>query len=74
MCACEFEVFIDKDDSVIYRNIKKLEEAGLVNTFKDGRKLFAEVSDKDAVSNLVGAVEALEPDLPDIAIEDLQEA
>lgn len=67
MCACEFDTYFERDASVLYRNIKKLEEAGLVVTSKDGRKLFAEVSDRSAVTDLVDAVEKLEPRLADLA-------
>ncbi len=64
MCICEFEAFFEKDSSVLYRNIKKLEDAGIVSTGKDGRKLFAEIEDEEAVNDLISAVERIESDLP----------
>lgn len=64
MCICEFEAFFEKDSSVLYRNIKKMEEAGIVSTSKDGRKLFADIKDKEAVNDLISAVERIESDLP----------
>ena len=64
MCICEFETFFEKDSSVLYRNIKKLEEAGIVSTFKQGRKLYAQISDKENINKLVSAVERIESDLP----------
>lgn len=65
MCICEFEAFFEKDSSVLYRNIKKLEKAGIVSTEKDGRKLFAELVDREAVRDLIEAVERIESDLPE---------
>ena len=64
MCICEFEAFFEKDSSVLYRNIKKLKEAEVVSTSKEGRKLFAEIKDGEAVNDLISAVERIESDLP----------
>lgn len=74
MCACEFEAHFDKDVSVLYRNIKKLEEAGLVSTSKNGRELHAEVRDEEVVESLIRAAETLESDLPELIGEDIKEA
>ncbi len=70
LCICEFEAYFEKDASVLYRNVKKLEEAGLVSTEKEGRKLYAEVDGREAVNNLIGAVESIESDLPGNSILD----
>jgi DNA-binding transcriptional ArsR family regulator len=65
LCICEFEEFFDKDSSVLYRNMKKLEEANLIETEKKGRKRYAKISDRDAVQKLVNSLETLESDLPE---------
>lgn len=74
LCICEFEEFFDKDSSVLYRNMKKLEEANLIETEKKGRKRFAVISDRDAVQKLVDSLEALESDLPErpVQIQEVQ--
>ncbi|MCJ7479066.1 MAG: metalloregulator ArsR/SmtB family transcription factor [Candidatus Nanohaloarchaeota archaeon QJJ-7] len=60
-CVCEFEEFIDRDASVIYRNVKKLEDAGIVSTEKKGRELLVSVEDEDTVRELLEAARSLEP-------------
>ncbi len=74
LCICEFEEFFDKDSSVLYRNMKKLEEANLIETEKKGRKRYAKISDRDAVQKLVDSLEALESDLPErpVQIQEVQ--
>ena len=69
MCICEFEEFFDKDSSVLYRNMRKLEEAGLIETEKDGRKRLARIKDREAVRKLMDALEVLESDLPGRAVK-----
>ncbi len=74
LCICEFEEFFDKDSSVLYRNMKKLEEANLIETEKKGRKRFAIISDRDAVQKLIDSLEALESNLPEkpVQIQEVQ--
>lgn len=64
MCICEFEPYFEKDTSVLYRNIKQLEQAGIITTEKDGRKLYARIAETEAVRNLFDAIDRLEHDLP----------
>lgn len=69
LCICEFEEFFDKDSSVLYRNMKKLEEANLIETEKKGRKRYAEISGREVVQKLIDSLETLESDLPERAVQ-----
>lgn len=69
LCICEFEEFFDKDSSVLYRNMKKLEEADLIETEKKGRKRYADISDREAVQKLIDSLETLESNLPERAVQ-----
>lgn len=60
ICICEFDEFFQQDSSVLYRNIKKLEDAGVLETEKKGRKRIPKVKDAEAVRKLLEAVEELE--------------
>lgn len=73
-CICEFQEFFDQDQSVLYRHMKKLEDSGIVDTEKDGRKVIITLEDREAVEDMVEAVERLEIDLPDKTIKTRQEA
>lgn len=59
VCICELDEMCPRERSVIYRHVKKLEEAGLVETEKDGRKLLSRVPEKEAIQNLIDAKEVL---------------
>ncbi|OUJ18622.1 Transcriptional regulator containing HTH domain ArsR family [Methanonatronarchaeum thermophilum] len=39
VCICDLEDLIDRDRSVVYRHFKKLEEAGLIKTRRNGKRL-----------------------------------
>lgn len=63
ICVCEFEEFLEKDTSVIYRHVEKLEEENIVATQKDGRKLYVELKDRGRVKNLLETAEKIKNDL-----------
>ena len=52
ICYCELEEVIDRDRSVIYRHLKKLEEVGLLETKRAGKRVECEVRDKQKVAKL----------------------
>ncbi|MCF7876575.1 winged helix-turn-helix domain-containing protein [Candidatus Bipolaricaulota bacterium] len=52
-CYCELEGVIDRDRSVIYRHLKKLEEVGLLKTKRVGKRVECEVRDREKVNNLL---------------------
>lgn len=60
ICICEFDQFFQQDSSVLYRHISKLEDAGIVETEKKGRKRIPKVKNPEAVKKLLEAVEELE--------------
>lgn len=45
LCGCDLEVLIDKSQSTISRHLKKLEEADLIESRKEGVKVFYKVKD-----------------------------
>lgn len=53
ICYCELEGVIDRDKSVIYRHLKKLEEVGLLETNRVGKRVECEIRDKEKVTNLL---------------------
>lgn len=53
ICYCELEGIIDRDRSVIYRHLKKLEAVGLLKTKRVGKRVECEVRDKEKVNNLL---------------------
>lgn len=53
ICYCELEGVIDRDRSVIYRHLKKLEEVGLLKTERAGRRVECEVRYEERVRNLL---------------------
>lgn len=59
LCMCEINPVFEQDGSVIYRHVMKLEEAGLVETEKDGRRLLCTVSEPGAVEDLLDSLEVL---------------
>lgn len=68
MCICEFGAYLDKDASVLYRNIKKLEEADIVSTHKEGRKLLAGIKNKEAVESIISSAQEIESNLAERAM------
>ncbi|MFB6215294.1 MAG: winged helix-turn-helix domain-containing protein [Candidatus Bipolaricaulia bacterium] len=53
ICYCELEGIIDRDRSVIYRHLKKMEEVGLLKTKRAGKRVECEVRNKEKVNNLL---------------------
>jgi DNA-binding transcriptional ArsR family regulator len=76
VCICELDEMCSRDRSVISRHIKKLDEAGVIETEKDGRKLISTVPQREAVENLLDAKEVLEDEDPDSGkrMSEMQEA
>jgi len=58
-CYCEFEKEIGKDMSVVYRHFSKLEEAGIIETRKRGRKLEGRVKKPDKVRKILKNAEEI---------------
>ena len=53
ICYCELEGVIDRDRSVIYRHLKKLESVGLLETRRAGKRVECWVDEKDKVKQLL---------------------
>ena len=53
ICYCELEGVIDRDRSVVYRHLKKLESVGLLKTRHVGKRVECEVREKDKVKKLL---------------------
>ncbi|MEJ2248966.1 MAG: metalloregulator ArsR/SmtB family transcription factor [Candidatus Lokiarchaeota archaeon] len=45
LCACDLEDFINKSQSTISRHLKKLEEADLIQSKKEGVKVLYKIKD-----------------------------
>lgn len=65
VCICELDEMCSRDRSVISRHIKKLDDAGIIKTEKDGRKLISTVPQRKAVENIIDAKEVLESENSD---------
>lgn len=76
VCICELDEMCSRDRSVISRHIKKLDDAGIIKTEKDGRKLISTVPQREAVENLIEAKEVLEDESTDSGqrMSEMQEA
>lgn len=59
ICICEIKEKFDQDTSVLYRHIKKLERANLIQTEKEGRKLLCSTSSNDKIKKLLNIVEEI---------------
>lgn len=58
-CYCELEDIIDKDRSVIYRHFKALEDAGILETRKRGKRLEGRVRNPEQVRELLRIAEEI---------------
>lgn len=58
-CYCELDEVIDKDMSVIYRHFQILQEAGILETRKRGKRLEGRVKDPDKIEKLLETVEEI---------------
>jgi len=52
-CACKLKPVFGKDLSVVFRHVRLLEDAGLIETFKDGRMVMCEINNKPKVKRLL---------------------
>lgn len=52
VCICELEDVLDKDRSVMYRHIKKIEEAELIKTKKTGKKVKCKLKNPNKIKKL----------------------
>lgn len=59
ICYCELEDVIDRDRSVVYRHLKKLEAVGLIRTERAGKRVECEIREKDRVNTLLEVAEEL---------------
>lgn len=59
ICYCELEGVINRDRSVIYRHMKKMEEVGLLRTERVGKRVECEVRDEEKVKSLLKLAKAL---------------
>jgi DNA-binding transcriptional ArsR family regulator len=59
ICYCELEGVVDRDRSVIYRHMKKLEEVGLLKTEQTGKRVECDVRAEEKVRSLLKLAKAL---------------
>jgi len=59
ICYCELEDVIDRDRSVVYRHLKKLESVGLISTERVGKRVECEIRDREKVNDLLEVAEKL---------------
>lgn len=59
ICYCEMEHLIDRDRSVLYRHIHKLDAVGLLDTRRKGRRIECRLKDKESVSNILQSARRL---------------
>ncbi|MFB6199194.1 MAG: ArsR/SmtB family transcription factor [Halobacteriaceae archaeon] len=53
VCICEMDTVIEKDRSVVYRHFKKLEESGVIETRKDGRRVEGRVKKPEKIEKIL---------------------
>ena len=61
-CYCELVEELGKDRSVIYRHFKKLEEAGLIETRKEGKRLEGNVRKPKTIRKMLELAEKVNKD------------
>ena len=59
ICYCELEDVIDRDRSVVYRHLKKMEAVGLLKTKRVGKRVECAVREKDKVQRLLNLTKEL---------------
>lgn len=59
-CYCQFEDVIEKDLSVVYRHFSKLEDSGIIETRKRGKKLEGRVKKPDKIRKMLQIVEDID--------------
>ncbi len=58
-CYCEMEDVVDKDMSVIYRHFKKLDNAGVLETRKRGKRLEGRVKNPNKIRKILKIMEEI---------------
>ncbi len=58
-CYCEFEDVIKKDLSVVYRHFSKLEDSGVIETRKRGKKLEGRIKKPDKIRKILKNAEEI---------------
>jgi len=59
ICYCELEDVINRDRSVIYRHLKKLESVELLKTRRAGKRVECWVDGKDKVKKLLDIADSI---------------
>ena len=49
ICICELSRILKRDQSVVFRHIQTLKQAGIINTTKDAQFLYCCIKDKEKV-------------------------
>ncbi|MFH1316674.1 MAG: metalloregulator ArsR/SmtB family transcription factor [Candidatus Woesearchaeota archaeon] len=52
-CICELSKLLKRDQSVIFRHIQILKQAGIINTNKKAKYLMCCIKDKDKIKKLL---------------------
>ncbi|MBW2975789.1 ArsR family transcriptional regulator [Candidatus Woesearchaeota archaeon] len=52
-CICELSSFLIRDQSVIFRHVQILKDAGILNTKKESRCLMCCVKDKESIKKML---------------------
>ncbi|MFH1052856.1 MAG: ArsR family transcriptional regulator [Candidatus Woesearchaeota archaeon] len=52
-CICELSKFLKRDQSVIFRHIQILNQAGIINTNKEAKYLMCCIKDKKKIKKLL---------------------
>jgi len=53
-CTCNLSKYLKKDQSVIFRHLQILKNAGIINTKKEAQFLRCCLKDKQKIKNLLG--------------------
>ncbi len=52
-CICEFSKFLKKDQSVVFRHVQILKQAGIIDTHKEAKYLMCCIKDKEKVRKIL---------------------
>lgn len=58
-CYCELEDVVEKDMSVIYRHFRTLQEAGILETRKRGKRLEGRVKNPEKIKKILKIAEEI---------------
>ena len=61
-CYCDYVEDLGKEKSVIYRHFKKLEDAGVIETFKKGKKLSGRLKNPEKIERFLELAEEVSND------------